>query len=147
YYRVVAVDEKGMRSGPSDYVVAPRPMIYSKPVMSGKVGSAYRYAILANRSLGDLTDRGSGASYWEIEKPMFTLAKGPDWLTIEPVTAVLSGTPTTEGMFEVHLSVAIDREVRKLDPGILQWGNEKVLSTAVEHLGPGTQQFSIKVEK
>ena len=32
YYRVVAVDEQGKRSGPSDYATGPRPVIYSKPV-------------------------------------------------------------------------------------------------------------------
>ena len=31
YYRVVAVDEHGKRSGPSDYATAPRPVIYSRP--------------------------------------------------------------------------------------------------------------------
>ena len=31
YYRVVAVDGKGKRSGDSDYVEAPRPFIYSTP--------------------------------------------------------------------------------------------------------------------
>ena len=33
YYRVVAVDAQGKRSGPSDYATAPRPMIYGKPAL------------------------------------------------------------------------------------------------------------------
>ncbi|HMF16648.1 MAG TPA: hypothetical protein VKE98_05540, partial [Gemmataceae bacterium] len=37
YYRVVAVDEKGNRSGPSDFAEAPRPIIWSRPVTSAKV--------------------------------------------------------------------------------------------------------------
>ena len=41
YYRVVAVDEQGKRSGPSDYATGPRPVIYSKPVMVAKVGTEY----------------------------------------------------------------------------------------------------------
>ncbi len=38
FYRVVAVDVQGKRSGPSDYAAAPRPVIYSKPVVQAKVG-------------------------------------------------------------------------------------------------------------
>jgi hypothetical protein len=57
YYRVVAVDEEGKRSGPSDYAVAPRPVVYSKPVLTAQVGAEYRYQVLANRSLGDLSSR------------------------------------------------------------------------------------------
>ena len=55
YYRVVAVDEQGKRSGPSDYAAAPRPVIYSKPTVVAKVGAEYRYQVSANRSLGDLS--------------------------------------------------------------------------------------------
>ena len=32
FYRVVAVDAAGNRSGPSDYAAAPRPLIVSEPV-------------------------------------------------------------------------------------------------------------------
>ena len=55
YYRVVAVDEPGKRSGPSDYATGPRPIIYSQPVMVAKVGTDYRYPVGANRSLRDLS--------------------------------------------------------------------------------------------
>jgi len=50
YYRVVALDEQGKRSGPSDYATAPRPVIYSKPVVSAKVGAEYRYQARAQTS-------------------------------------------------------------------------------------------------
>jgi len=43
FYRVVAVDDHGKRSGPSDFAEAPRPILYSRPVADAKVGSAYRY--------------------------------------------------------------------------------------------------------
>ena len=33
---------EGKRSGPSDYAVAPRPVIYSKPALEAKVGVEYR---------------------------------------------------------------------------------------------------------
>ncbi len=148
YYRVVAVDEKGRRSGPSDYVVAPRPHIYSVPVVAAKAGAPYRYAVLSNRSLGDLRHRQpGGAGFWELERPKFAMVKAPEWLSIDAATGLLSGTPPAAGTFDVEVSATIDREVRKLDPGVLQWGNEKVLSTATERVGVATQKFAVTVTK
>src|SRR6185295_9083428 len=125
YYRVVAVDEAGKRSGPSDYVVGPRPLISSKPVTTAKAGAPYEYAVQANRSLGHLTYRQVGgkdtANFWEIEKLTFGLAKGPDWLKIDAATGVLSGTPPAAGSFEVEVTVTLDREARKVDNDTLSW--------------------------
>jgi hypothetical protein len=115
------------------------------------VGAAYQYQVQANRSLGHLTMRQVGGreapSFWDVEKLQFALAKGPDWLKIDATTGLLSGTPPAEGAFEVEVTATLDREVRKVDPGILSWGNEKVLSTGTERIGTATQRFSIAVEK
>ena len=149
YYRVVAVDEKGKRSGPSDYAAGPRPILYSKPVLTAKVGTEYRYAALANRSLGDLTARMKGndqvSGYFDIEKPRFAIERGPAWLKIEAATGVLSGTPAAAGKVEVAVTATIDRDVRKLDEKALVWGSEKVLSTTTERVGAATQKFVIDV--
>jgi hypothetical protein len=149
YYRVVAVDEQGQRSGPSDYAVAPRPVIYSKPVVTAEVGAPYRYQMLASRSLGDLSSRMADgrqvSGYFDIEKPRFTLAQGPAWLRIDEATGVLSGTPDVPGKADVTVTVAIDRQVRKLDEAVLRWGNEKVLSVDRERVGVATQKFVIDV--
>jgi hypothetical protein len=148
---VVAVDEAGKRSGPSDYVTAPRPAIHSKPVVSAKAGASYQYAVQANRSLGHLTYRQVGgkdtANFWDVEKLTFSLAKGPDWLKIDAATGLLSGTPPAAGSFEVEVIVDLDREVRKVDGDTLAWGNEKVVSTATERVGSAAQRFTIAVEK
>ena len=40
FYRVVAVDAAGNRSGPSDYAAAPRPVIVSAPVTAARKGGA-----------------------------------------------------------------------------------------------------------
>jgi len=150
YYRVVAVDEQGKRSGPSDYATGPRPMIYSKPVVAAKVGAEYRYQVCATRSLGDLSarmkDNQQVSGYFDIEKPMFALEQGPAWLKIDEATGVLSGTPDAAGKVQVAVTVTIDREVRKLDEKVLAWGNEKVLSTATERVGAATQKFVIDVQ-
>jgi hypothetical protein len=151
YYRVVAVDEQGKRSGPSDYAVAPRPVAYSRPAAAARVGTEYRYQVLANRSLGDLSSRMEGdrqtSGYFDIEKPRFTLTQGPAWLKIDEATGVLSGTPDVPGRVDVTVTVAIDRQVRRLDEAVLRWGNEKVLSVDTERIGVTTQEFAIDVQK
>jgi hypothetical protein len=149
YYRVVAVDEQGKRSGPSDYATAPRPLIYSKPVVIAKVGAEYRYQVCANRSLGDLSARMKGneqvSGYFDIEKPRFALVQGPAWLTIDKSTGVLAGTPDAQGSVQVTVTATIDRQTRKLDEKALVWGNEKVLGTTTESVGTATQTFVIEV--
>ncbi|MGA2032055.1 MAG: Ig domain-containing protein [Thermoguttaceae bacterium] len=150
HYRVVAVDDRGKRSGPSDYATARRPMIYSKPVLSAKVGAEYRYQLSTNRSLGDLSSRMKGSDqvsgYFDVEKPRFALDQGPDWLKIDAATGVLHGTPDAAGKAQVAVTATIDRQVRKLDPKVLVWGNEKVLATSTERVGTTTQKFVIDVQ-
>ncbi len=150
YYRVVAVDERGKRSGPSDYATGPRPILLSRPVTAAKVGAEYRYQACANRSLGDLSARMKGneqvSGYFDIERPRFTLEKGPAWLRIDEASGVLSGTPDAAGKVEVAVAVTIDREVRRLDEKTLSWGNEKLLSTTTERVGAATQRFVIDVQ-
>jgi hypothetical protein len=150
YYRVVAVDEQGNRSGPSDYTVAPRPVIYSKPVQVAEVGMPYRYGVRATRSLGDLSarmkDNEQVSGYFDIEQPRFGVQKGPGWLKIDETTGILSGTPHTAGDVEVVVAAHIDRETRELDEKVLAWGNEKVLSTSIQRVGTGTQEFTLTVK-
>ncbi len=147
YYRVVAVDERGERSGPSDYATAPRPLVYSRPVTTAEVGVPYRYRVRATRSLGDLGARMRGgeqvSGYFDVESPRFALRHGPPWLAIDGATGVLSGTPDAVGKFEVEVAVTIDREARRLDEKVLTWGNEKILSTSAERVGEATQRFAV----
>ena len=149
YYRVVAVDEYGKRSGPSDYAIAPRPVIYSPPVSTATVGTQYRYQVRATRSLGDLSSRMRGQNqvngYFDIETPRFSIQQGPPWLKIDEATGVLFGTPEVSGAVEVAVTATIDRDVRKLDEKALAWGREEVLSTATERIGSVTQRFVIGV--
>jgi hypothetical protein len=150
YYRVVAVDDRGQRSGPSDFVTARRPMIYSRPVVAAKVGDEYRYQVHATRSLGDLSARMKGgdqiSGYFDIERPRFALGRGPAWLKIDEATGLLSGIPPAAGKVQVTVTAAIDRQVRKLDEKALVWGSEKVLGTNTEHVGTATQECVIDVQ-
>jgi hypothetical protein len=149
YYRVVAVDKKGNRSGPSDFAEAPRPILWSRPVTVAKVGAEYRYALAAVRSLGDLRTRVVGGketmNYWDIEGPRFVLRQGPAWLKMNEHTGVLSGIPDAPGKVPVVVTVTIDREVRRLDERALSWGVEKTLSTSAQRVGVATQRFTLEV--
>jgi hypothetical protein len=148
YYRVVAVDEQGKRSGPSDYATAPRPVIYSKPATTAKVGKEYRCQISANRSLGDQRVHAPEVgNFWDIEKPKYSIEQGPKWLKLDAATGLLSGTPDAAGKADVTISVTIDREARKLDVDKLGWGQEKVISTGSERVGSATQKFVIDVSE
>jgi hypothetical protein len=151
YYRVVAVDKQGKRSGSSDYAAAPRPVIYTKPLLAAQVGVEYRCQISATRSLGDLTSRMKGndqvSGYFDIEHPAFSFADGaPAWLKIDPTTGLLTGTPDARGKFTITLTATIDRQVRQLDEKALTWGNEKVLATTTERVGSTSQTFVIEVQ-
>jgi hypothetical protein len=149
FYRVVAVDELGKRSGPSDFAEAPRPILYSQPVTDAKVGTEYRYPLSAIRSLGDLrtrvVDGKETMNYWDLEAPRFALKEGPPWLKIDASTGVFSGIPDSPGKVAVVVTATIDREVRILDAAKLSWGLEKVVSADTQRVGVATQKFTIDV--
>ncbi len=149
FYRVVAVDAAGNRSGPSDYAASLRPVIVSTPVIQAKVGEPYRYQLAAIRSLGDLTSRVVGGketmSFWDIERPQFAIDRGPKWLKVDKETGLLSGTPDRSGKIDVVVRAALERDVRRLDAEALKWGVEKVIATRTEKIGIATQRFTIDV--
>jgi hypothetical protein len=107
YYRVVAVDEKGNDSTPSDYAEIPRPFIYTAAPDAAKVGQAYRYEPAAILSIGHMTCKTEyTAAYWGSEKLAWTIERGPGWLKLEK--SALAGTPGPGdvGKTEVSLKVA-----------------------------------------
>jgi hypothetical protein len=149
FYRVVAVDEKGNRSGPSDFAEAPRPIFYSRPVTDAKVGAEYRYPLSVIRSLGDVrtrvVDGKETMNYWDVEAPRFALQQGPPWLKLDAATGLLSGVPDGPGKVAVVVTATIDLDVRNLDVRMLSWGVEKVVSTDKQRVGVATQKFTIDV--
>jgi hypothetical protein len=145
FYRVVAVDAQGQRSGASDYATAPRPFVYSE------LGTPYRYQAATVASRGDLrvrtVDGRPVADFWDTEKPRFTLTQGPAWLRIDESTGLLSGTPDAAGTAEVVIAVTLERPLRRLDDSRLSWGHESVLGVGTEKVGTATQRFPIAVAK
>lgn len=106
FYRVVAVDGNGNRSGPSDLAEAPRPAIWSAPVTEASAGQVYRYAAEAVRSIGDLrtvTIDGNpyNPAFRDADELAFELVEGPGWLRVNRLTGEVTGRPTGAGAFEV----------------------------------------------
>ena len=108
FYRVVAVDEHGITSGPSDYAELPRPFIYGKMPTTAKCGKPFRHSVSAIASIGDLKCKnGYNAAFWDREILTFSLTKTPGWLKVDAATGELTGTPTpdTIGQHEFILRV------------------------------------------
>jgi len=149
FYRVVAVDAAGTRSGPSDYAASPRPVIASAPMTRATNGVPYRYRVEAIRSLGDLKTRVVNGketmNFWDVERLRFEIQRGPRWLMIDEASGLLSGTPDRSGKTEVVVSVTLKRDARRLDEAALKWGVEKVASSGIETVGTATQSFAIEV--
>jgi hypothetical protein len=149
YYRVVAVDDRGKRSGPSDFAAAPRPFLHGQPAVTARVGAKYRAPLATIRSLGDLRlriiDGRETPSFWDIEKPRFMLSSGPSWLRLDEDTGVLSGVPNATGVADVVITVTLERPIRRLDDGRLSWGHEHVLEVLDEKVGSATQRVRITV--
>ena len=84
-------------------------------------------------------------NYWDLEAPRFAIQEGPHWLKIDESAGLLWGVPDRAGKVVIVVTATIDREVRKLDPSVLSWGNEKVVATGTERIGVATQKFTIDV--
>jgi hypothetical protein len=85
------------------------------------------------------------ASFWDIEKPKFTLVEGPSWLRIDETTGMLRGVPDATGNPEVVVTVTLEKSVRRLDEVRLSWGQELVKEVVTEKVGSATQRFRITV--
>jgi hypothetical protein len=154
FYRVLAVDDQGRQSGPSDYASSPRPFLTSVPLCEARVGIGYRYTLSTIRSLGDLRlrqvegDRGQAvAKFWDTETPRYTLVKGPAWLKLDEKTGLLSGVPDATGNPEVEVTVTLERPVRVLDEARLSWGHEVPLEEKTSIVGSAAQRFTIAVSR
>lgn len=111
YYRVVAVDAEGNRSGPSEPAQAPHPLIFSLPPPTAVSCEPYAYQIKALRGLGTLGRRWiqgtSVMAFWDVDPPEYTLQQGPPWLQIDTENAKLHGIPGSSdvGTHKVVLKV------------------------------------------
>jgi len=116
YYRVVAIDGHGTRSGCSEYAEMPHPYIWTSPPTTVRVRQDYRYQPQAIQSLGDLQYRYEKPIYkfWEREQLSFSLVKGPEWLKVCPHTGSLTGAVPRDstGAYPVRIRVTASFENR-----------------------------------
>jgi hypothetical protein len=124
-------------------------VIWSQPVTTAENGSEYHYRVAAIRSLGDLRTRvvegKETMSFWDVERLRFQLRRGPEWLSIDEDSGVISGIPDRADVADVEVNVTLEQKQRRLDEAALMWGVEKVLSTDNATLGTASQSFAIQV--
>ena len=97
FYRIVAIDENGVASGPSELLELPHPFIYSKPITIAEANESYSYKVKTLNCIGDLQFRYAkpNKKFWEKEGYEFELAEKPVWLTVDKNTGLITGTPST----------------------------------------------------
>jgi hypothetical protein len=111
FYRVAAVDEKGIASGASDYVELPRPFIWTAPAVQAKVAQPYRYRPAATFSIGHLTCRGGyNAAFWQREQLAWTLQAAPKWLSVQDGELVGRPAEDDAGAADVILKVVNSKD-------------------------------------
>jgi hypothetical protein len=98
FFRVVAVDQHGVRSGPSDYAETPRPFVYSHPPQQIRAGQTSAYQLKTLASAGDLRSISDGpqryiSAFRDLDEPRFLLDEGPAWLELNETTGILQATP------------------------------------------------------
>ncbi len=171
FYRVVAINARGNRSWSSEYAEAPRPFLHTSPVATARVGEEYRCQVATIRSLGDAGLRDvtveqvpdfwpaeereailhghswhrQVVSFWDIEHPRYALREAPAWVTLDPATGVLHGTPDAPGKVRVVVTTILRREAEEMDLERLVWGHRVVTGSTMEEMGPATQEFVIEV--
>jgi len=101
FFRVVAVDAAGRRSGPSDFVDAPRPFIHTLPPPSAVAGQICTYQIKALGSIGDLRCISDGphryfSAFRDGDELRFLLDEAPSFIHLDENTGLLTATPGPE---------------------------------------------------
>jgi hypothetical protein len=116
YYRIVAIDEHGTRSGCSAYAELPHPYIWTMPPTTIQAGREYRYQPRLIHSMGDMQFRYTepNCKFWEREQISFSLLKAPQWLQIDPETGLLTGVApaNSTGRHPVSIQVTATFEKR-----------------------------------
>ena len=101
FYRVVAIDANGVRSGPSDVVEAPRPMIVSKPSNQAIAGQTYTYQIKTIASIGELRSESKDSkryvsAFRDGDTLRYLIDEGPGFIELDEHTGLLTAYPQLE---------------------------------------------------
>ncbi|MFO0942299.1 MAG: putative Ig domain-containing protein [Pirellulales bacterium] len=104
------------------------PVISSTPTGPAARDAAYHYQVVA-----------ADANWDQLE---YTLLEKPDWLSIDPVTGYISGTPKVAGRFPVEVQVT---EVSDDAFSDTQWYELVVLQNAPPRITPPTQNSVFQI--
>ncbi len=101
FYRIVAVDIHDVRSGPSDLIEAPRPMIVSQPIPQALADHLYTYQLIAIVSIGELRCESDGtqryvSAFRDGDTLRFLLDEGPSWIHLDEHTGLFTARPKRE---------------------------------------------------
>ena len=101
FYRVVAVDKAGVRSGSSDFAEAPRPMIVSSPEPVAVAGETYTYPIEVTAAIGELRAERRGSQNYvrairDGDVLRFLLDESPGFVEIDEQSGLLTARPLAE---------------------------------------------------
>jgi hypothetical protein len=89
FYRVVAIDAEGVRSGPSDYVEAPRPFLTTALPDRITAGETTVITLATIQSIGDLRAESDGPQRYrqairDGDDILFLLDEGPEFVELGP---------------------------------------------------------------
>ena len=98
FYRVVAIDAQGLRSGPSDYAEAPRPFVHTSLPEQISAGTTTTLGLETIRSIGDLRSESDGPQRYlsairDGDDISFLLDEGPDFIELDAVSGQLTFRP------------------------------------------------------
>ena len=98
FYRVVAIDTDGVRSGPSDYAEAPRPFVITSPPQRIPPGATTTVALQVIHSIGDLRSESDGPrrynkAFRDGDEITFLLDEGPDFIELDSSSGLLTLRP------------------------------------------------------
>jgi len=98
FYRVVAIDADGVRSGPSDYAEAPRPFVVTSPPERIPAGTTTAVVLHSIHSIGDLRAESDGPERYHTairdgDEMTFLLDEGPDFIELHPTSGELTLRP------------------------------------------------------
>ncbi|MBT5058323.1 MAG: hypothetical protein HOM68_17405 [Gemmatimonadetes bacterium] len=125
FYRVVAVDADGVRSGPSQMVEAPHPFVTTPLPRQIPANEATIIQLHSLRSRGDLRAVSDGPrryrqAFRDGEQLEFLLDEGPDWIHLDATTGVLTMSPPVQGALGNH-TVTLRIRSNQGDADVIGW--------------------------
>lgn len=100
FYRIVAVDKSGARSLPTRVIEITHPTLMPSSPIQARVNSPMSFNVPVRSSIGKAVFALKGGLIRK-DPDQFTieLVEGPKWLTVEPTTGIVRGTPTNPGEY------------------------------------------------